>query len=177
MCANYRLLHQSAPTSGCSSHTNHRYYWYMSTDTKIDRYLCHLGRYMYVYNCFCRRLLLDSKTKSQSALPGMLFHWARIWIMTCTKWWLSLRKQCCSNENSEGSFASFLATAERSSIQTGGGMHPMMVKWCVYLWHQSSKAYDTLKESGYILLPSQCTLRDYTSIIRFFHSSRLTCSL
>ena len=34
-------------------------------------------------------------------------------------------------------------------------------RWCLYLRHQSSKAYDTLREGG-IALPSQRTLRDYT---------------
>ena len=39
--------------------------------------------------------------------------------------------------------------------------HPMMIRWCLYLRHQSNKAYDVLRESG-IALPSQRTLRDYT---------------
>ena len=37
----------------------------------------------------------------------------------------------------------------------------MMVRWCLYLRHQSNKAYGTLRESG-IALPSERTLRDYT---------------
>ena len=36
----------------------------------------------------------------------------------------------------------------------------MMIRWCLYLRHQSNKAYDILRESG-IVLPSQHTLRDY----------------
>ena len=40
--------------------------------------------------------------------------------------------------------------------------HPAMVKWCLYLRHQSSTAYETLRQSGFISLPSQRTLRDYT---------------
>ena len=39
--------------------------------------------------------------------------------------------------------------------------HPMMVRWCLYLRHQSNIAYDVLRDSG-IALPSQRTLRDYT---------------
>ena len=39
--------------------------------------------------------------------------------------------------------------------------HPMMIRWCLYLRHQSSKAYNLLHETG-IALPSQRTLRDYT---------------
>ena len=39
--------------------------------------------------------------------------------------------------------------------------HPLMIRWCLFLRHQSSKAYDGLRDSG-IALPSQRTLRDYT---------------
>ena len=40
--------------------------------------------------------------------------------------------------------------------------HPLMIKWSLYLRHLSGKAYETLRESGIIELPSQRTLRDYT---------------
>ena len=40
--------------------------------------------------------------------------------------------------------------------------HPLMIKWCLYLRHQSSGAYELLRKSGCIQLPSQRTLRDYT---------------
>ena len=40
--------------------------------------------------------------------------------------------------------------------------HPLMIKWCLYLRHHSGRAYDTLRESGCVVLPSQRTLRDYT---------------
>lgn len=43
--------------------------------------------------------------------------------------------------------------------------HPLIIKWCLYLLHQSSKAYDTLRESGCLLLPSQHTLRDYSHAV------------
>ena len=36
-----------------------------------------------------------------------------------------------------------------------------MIRLCLYLCHQSSKAYETLRDSG-IALPSQRTLIDYT---------------
>ena len=37
-----------------------------------------------------------------------------------------------------------------------------MIKWCLYLRHRSSGAYEALRESGCLVLPSQRTLRDYT---------------
>lgn len=44
--------------------------------------------------------------------------------------------------------------------------HPLMVKWCLYLQHKSSGAYELLRESGVIKLPSQRTLKDYTHYIQ-----------
>ncbi|SMN01062.1 hypothetical protein SPONL_1742 [uncultured Candidatus Thioglobus sp.] len=39
--------------------------------------------------------------------------------------------------------------------------HPLVVKWCLYLHHKSSGAYETLRNSGVVCLPSGRTLRDY----------------
>ena len=43
--------------------------------------------------------------------------------------------------------------------------HPLMIKWALYVRHLSGKAYDTIRESGFIALPSQRTLRDYTYFV------------
>ena len=40
--------------------------------------------------------------------------------------------------------------------------HPLMVKWCLYLRHLSSHAYEFVRSSCGLKLPSQRTLRDYT---------------
>lgn len=39
---------------------------------------------------------------------------------------------------------------------------PMMIRWCLYLRHLSTSAYETIRCSGAVKLPSQRTLRDYT---------------
>lgn len=39
---------------------------------------------------------------------------------------------------------------------------PLMIRWCIYLRHLSGSAYELLRDSGAIVLPSQRTLRDYT---------------
>ena len=44
--------------------------------------------------------------------------------------------------------------------------HPLMIKWCLYLRYKSSGAYEFLRESGCITLPSQRTLRDYTHVVK-----------
>ena len=38
---------------------------------------------------------------------------------------------------------------------------PLVVKWCLYLHHISSKAYETICNSGILTLPSSRTLQDY----------------
>ena len=40
--------------------------------------------------------------------------------------------------------------------------HPLMIRWCIYLRHLSGRAYESLRDSNVIKLPSQRTLRDYT---------------
>ncbi len=42
----------------------------------------------------------------------------------------------------------------------------MMVKWCLYLRHKSSGAYELLCDSGCLALPCNNTLRDYTHYVR-----------
>ena len=44
--------------------------------------------------------------------------------------------------------------------------HPIMIRWCLYLRHQSGKAYETLCDSGVLSLPSQRTLHDYTHFVK-----------
>lgn len=55
----------------------------------------------------------------------------------------------------------------------GKRWHPLMVKWCLFLRQQSSHAYELLRKTGCIELPSQRTLRDYThhtsSTVGFSH--------
>ena len=47
----------------------------------------------------------------------------------------------------------------------GRRWHPLMIKWCLYLRHVSSRGYEVLRNSGVINLPSQRTLRDYTHFL------------
>ena len=44
--------------------------------------------------------------------------------------------------------------------------HPLMIKWCLNLKLLSSAAYHAMRTSGFITLPSERTLRDYTSYIK-----------
>lgn len=43
--------------------------------------------------------------------------------------------------------------------------HPLIIKWCLYLHYKSSGAYETLRKSGLLALPSGRTLRDYRHFV------------
>ena len=42
----------------------------------------------------------------------------------------------------------------------------MIIKWCLHLKMISSAAYHAMRSSGFIKLPSERTLRDYTHLIK-----------
>ena len=56
--------------------------------------------------------------------------------------------------------------AAQKSNMKGMRWHPAMIRFCLFLRHQSSKAYETIRESGCISLPSQRTLCDYTQCVK-----------
>ena len=73
----------------------------------------------------------------------------------------------------EGSFQQLFWDQQRQASarqKNGRRWHPMMIKWCIYLHHQSSKAYEALRDSGCIQLPSSRTVRDYTNCIKVINS-------
>lgn len=45
--------------------------------------------------------------------------------------------------------------------KNGMRWHPAIIRWCLYLHHRSSGAYNTLRDTGVLALPSERTLRDY----------------
>jgi hypothetical protein len=44
--------------------------------------------------------------------------------------------------------------------------HPLMIKWCLNLKLISGAAYHTVQSSGFLCLPSERTLRDYTHYVK-----------
>ena len=63
-----------------------------------------------------------------------------------------------------GSFERLLWEHQERAVKTAPQSmrwHPVLIRWCLYLRHLSSSAYNLMRESG-IRLPSQRTLRDYT---------------
>ena len=67
----------------------------------------------------------------------------------------------------EGTFGRAFWNAQKRALTVkhlcGMRWDPVMIRWCLYLRHLAgSSAYEMLRESGAITLPSQRTLRDYT---------------
>ncbi|XP_070562112.1 uncharacterized protein [Ptychodera flava] len=44
--------------------------------------------------------------------------------------------------------------------------HPTIIRWCLFLKFKSSACYDALRKSGFVKLPSQRTLSDYSNYIK-----------
>ena len=69
----------------------------------------------------------------------------------------------------EGSFQQVFWDQQQTacSLQDSRSMkwHPLVIKWSLYLRNLSGKAYELLRKTGCIKLPSQRTLRDYTHYI------------
>ena len=75
-------------------------------------------------------------------------------------------------EYSKDSFEDIFWNQQKKSLTKKGNAkkgirwHPLIIKWCLYLRHQSSKEYETIRDSGCIALPSQRTLRDHSNAVK-----------
>ena len=62
----------------------------------------------------------------------------------------------------EGSFQRILWEEQKKAVLCKDSYqvwwHPLIIKWCLYMRHRSSGAYETLWSSGLLKLPSQRTL-------------------
>ena len=70
----------------------------------------------------------------------------------------------------ENSFQRLFWEEQRKALRAGGPTaihwHPMMIRWCLHIKFLSSSAYNAIRSAGFITLPSERTLRDYTRWIK-----------
>ena len=59
-------------------------------------------------------------------------------------------------------YVTLTQVAASKAKKNGIRWHPLFVRWCLNIMLTSSKTYEILKDSGFIYLPSQRTLKDYT---------------
>ena len=70
-----------------------------------------------------------------------------------------------TNAYPEGSFARLFWEEQLKAATTNPKQvrwHPVIIKWCLSLKLMSTSAYHALRSSGFIKLPSERTLADYT---------------
>ena len=70
----------------------------------------------------------------------------------------------------QGSFRQLFWSQQKEAAgkrdKRGMRWHPAMIKWCLFLRHQSRSAYSTLRDSGCLFLPSERSLRDYSQAVK-----------
>ena len=73
------------------------------------------------------------------------------------------------SEFPENSFQKLFWQQQMDAVRVsprGRRWHPSFIKFCLYLRHKSSGAYELLRTTGCLQLPSQRTLRDYTHHVK-----------
>ena len=142
--------------SSTQSHTNYRF---CSTPEKTER-LRKLHHTVCLQNKVLQRLKdrLDMHIASQGVIVEDPIHNDLVTIMK--KQSESVLSQY-GEESFQGIFWSQQLKATAATKASGRRWHPLIIKWCLYLHHVSSKAYETIRNSGVVTLPSSRTLRDY----------------
>ena len=154
-----RSERQRASDSDRTDPSSHTPFQYLNTPDKTQRY----RRERELRKSCERRVarlskLLEEATEKRGFCEDETLHSDLSQIM-------AHNAQTISDTQPAGSFAQTFWTAQREASRKDSRQmrwDPVMVRWCLYLRHLSSSAYDTVRESGAIKLPSQRTLRDYT---------------
>ena len=154
-CAEYRLillvlsrrLQVKVPISSlrtlASSHTNYRF---LSSPEKIERL-----KQLHHQNRICTKQLARLKLKLEEVIyqRGVTID-DEMSTDLCSI--MNEEQQHVEKEFSEGSFQRIFWDQQREVTTKrdprGIRWHPLMIKFCLYLRHQSSKAYETLRQSG-----------------------------
>lgn len=146
---------RSAP----SSHTNYRY---LTTPQKVD---C-------LRNLHDKNRALERKVqRSQERITALVAkEGVSLDTVTTTDLHTIMEEEhvTVAEQYPENSFKRLFWDQQReASSRSTKGMrrHPAIIKWCLYLRYQSSKAYEMVRSSGVIKLPSQRTLRDYSHCV------------
>ena len=75
-----------------------------------------------------------------------------------------------TNSNNVTPFMKFFWQQQNELRKKGGGRnaryHPMIIRYCLSLLMKSRSAYEELRNSGVLILPSTRTLRDYKKLIK-----------
>ena len=141
------------------SHVNYRYL--TTTEMQIRLKLLHQNNQRMARQLMnMRKKLEDAISEKSVTLNGNLSE-DLVDVM-------KLHSATVKSENASNSFRHIFWDQQlQAATRDPRGMrwHPLMIRWYIYLCHKSSGAYDLLRSSGIVSLPSTRTLRDYTHYI------------
>ena len=149
--------HQDTDRTNPTSHTNYRF---LNSPEKADR-LHRLHQQVRLDHQRIARLKesLDQIAEGRSVPVGDALHEELKQIMQDNT--ITINQSYPSN-----SFARIFWESQQQAarMKSSRSMRwdPLMIRWCLYLRHLSSSAYETIRETGVIRLPCQRTLQDYT---------------
>ena len=148
---------EAVDATAAASHTNYRY---LSNDEKKLRL-----HQLHLKNRQCGRRIKSLKAALEKAIQqrGVAVDSELHNELTET---MIQKSQTMSQQLPAGSFARIFWDNQLQAAQQQDSRSmrwdPIMIKWCLYLRHISGRAYEMVRESGVVSLPSQRTLRDYT---------------
>ena len=160
-----RMLHrvlneqeQDQDRAACSSHTNYRYLTSDDMCERLKRMHQEVLRSRREIDKLRNQVEMLIEERGANVEDDLDDHLTQI-MMTKSKEVESVFE--------EGTFGRVFWDAQKRalSVKKLSAMRwdPVMIRWCLYLRHLAgSSAYEMLRESGAIKLPSQRTLRDYT---------------
>ena len=155
MCRCASIASLSDNSTATMSHTNYRY---LSTPKKCDHMRAlHTDRQASHTKAERLRLKLQEVIAEKECL------WRSLWLTIFVKLWRRKKREWCQVNIPENFWKQQWEVASRDP--RGMRWHPAMIKWCLFLRHQSSWAYETIHQSRCICLPSQCILRDYSQCV------------
>lgn len=153
----YQMRNESADKTAPDSHVNYRH---LSTPEKVHRLQrLHSELRSNVRKKERLREKLDMVVEEEGVTTDTEIHTEICAIMDSNK---SSIVDSYPKDSFECLFWQQQQEAARLNNPSSMRWHPLFIKWCLYLRHVSGRAYETLRSSGCIRLPSQRTLRDYT---------------
>ena len=173
-CKNYRkcltamasrALHTSVQADDRTCPSSHTNYMYLKSEEKSVR-LHHLQHERMMFMQRLRRL--EDAISESTTTDGIILDEG---LHDDISQLMKDNTEDVHSRYEEGTFQHLFWNQQNTANSLGSSKsmrwHPLIIKWCLYLSHLSgNKAYELLRDSGCIKLPSQRTLRDYTHYIK-----------
>ena len=147
------------PKQGASDPSSHVNYRYLDTPTRLER--------MKNLHSLVRKQTRQIKSLEERLNQSMKAAGIRVNESTHDELSMLMNKYSkdVTEKNSEDSFQSIFWMQQLKALsakkKTQIRWHPLIIRWALYLHYKSHGAYEALRKSGVINLPTTRTLRDY----------------